>query len=74
MLNEAHRCKLLEYFDRLPDDALADTRLTAAVLGYSEWTLRRNPPVPRRQVSARRSGFRVGDIRSFVRGESPQHA
>ena len=66
----AERCKLLENFDRLPDDAIAGSKLTAAILDYSEWTLRRDPPIPRKQVSARRIGYRVGDIRAFVRGSA----
>jgi len=71
MASDAERCNLLENFDRLPDDALADVKMTAAVFGYSEWTLRRDPPIIRRQISARRFGYRVGDIRALVRGTTP---
>ena len=59
----------LAYFDSLPNDALVPDRVAAAILSISIWTLRRENPVPTRQISERRRGRRVGDLRNFVRGE-----
>jgi len=61
--------KLAE-FDRLPNDAIVDDPVAAALLGISEDTLKRRNPVPRRQVSDRRGGRRVGDLRALSRGEA----
>jgi hypothetical protein len=54
-------------FDQLPDDAIVTTKTAAVILGgtLTEQTLRRK----RRQVSQRRYGFRVGDLRKLIRGE-----
>jgi hypothetical protein len=41
----------LAQFDSLPNDAIVNDRVAAAVLGMSVWTLRRNNPVPARQLS-----------------------
>jgi hypothetical protein len=58
-------------FDRLPDGAVVALKVATVVLGgvLSERTLRREPPIPRRQISERRFGFRVGDIRTLLRGK-----
>jgi hypothetical protein len=61
--------KLAE-FDRLPDDAIVGDPVAAAVLGISVDTLRRRNPVPQRQISDRRVGRRVGDLRALSRGEA----
>jgi hypothetical protein len=55
-------------FDQLPDDAIVNDRAAAIILGVSVWTLRRTAPVPKRQISERCYGRRVGDIRAKVRG------
>ena len=60
----------IKNFDTLPDDAVVSPKITAIVMDESERTLRRHPPIRRIQLSARRVGFRVGDIRAFVRGTS----
>ena len=63
--------ELIANFDRLPDAALVPPRVAALVLGVNERTLRRHPDIiPRVKFSARRIGFRVGDIRALGRGES----
>jgi hypothetical protein len=54
-------------FDRLPDDAIVDDRVAGALLKMSPWTVRRTNPVPRRQMSERIFGRRVGDLRNKVR-------
>jgi hypothetical protein len=58
----------LANFDRLPDDAIVPDPVAAKILAISIWTLRRNNPVPARQITERRGGRRVGDLRAKVRG------
>jgi hypothetical protein len=60
----------LKNFDKLPVDALVADTIAAEILNISVWTLRRANPVPRRQISERLWGRRVGDIRALVRGET----
>ena len=57
-------------FDKMSDDAIIGDHAAAMILGVSVWTLRRVDPVPRRQISERRYGRRVGDIRAKVRGNA----
>jgi hypothetical protein len=57
----------LARFDGLPDDAVVDDRVAGMVLNMSATTLRRQNPVPQRQLSARRIGRRVGDLRKLIR-------
>lgn len=64
--------EILKNFDQLSDDAVVSGQVTALVLGMTERTLRRHPPVSRIQTSPQRYGFRVGDIRRKVR--NPQAA
>jgi hypothetical protein len=66
--------ELVRNFDALPDDAVVSTKVTEILLNTSEWTLRRNPPLRRVQISQKRFGHRVGDIRALVRGASPPQA
>jgi hypothetical protein len=65
------RQKLAEY-DALPDDALVADSVAATILDISIWTLRRTNPVPARQISERKRGRRVGDLRAKVRGTEPE--
>jgi hypothetical protein len=60
--------EIISQFDRLPDDSVVNDRAAAMILGVSVWTLRRANPVPKRQISERRYGRRVGDLRAKVRG------
>jgi hypothetical protein len=60
---------LVKNFDALPDDAVVPTKVTEILLNISEWTLRRNPPLRRIQLSQQKFGHRVGDIRALVRGQ-----
>ena len=71
MSADTETIQIIERFDRLPEDALVTGRVLQMVLGggVSDRTIRRAPPVPRRQISERRFGFRVGDIRALVRGQ-----
>ncbi|HUI12550.1 MAG TPA: hypothetical protein VL048_03660 [Xanthobacteraceae bacterium] len=61
------RQQLAEY-PALPDDAIVPDTLAAKILSISVWTLRRENPVPARQISERKRGRRVGDLRAKVRG------
>jgi hypothetical protein len=70
-MTNADTLKAASQIDKLPDDAIVTTATAALILGgtLTEQTLRRNPPIKRRQVSQRRYGFRVGDLRALIRGE-----
>jgi hypothetical protein len=70
-MTEADTFKAASQFDQLPDDAIVTAKTAVVILGgtLTEQTLRRNPPITRRQVSQRRYGFRVGDLRKLIRGE-----
>jgi hypothetical protein len=59
----------LEAFDTLPNDSVVADPVAAAVLNISLRTLRRNDPVRCIQLSARRIGRRVGDIRALLQGQ-----
>jgi len=63
--------KILKRFGELPDDAVLGPKPTAIILGISERTLRRSPPIPKRQITARNGGYRAGDIRQLVRSNRP---
>jgi hypothetical protein len=63
------RQQLADY-DVLPDDAIVADALAAKILSISIWTLRRENPVPARQISERKRGRRVGDLRAKVRGKA----
>jgi hypothetical protein len=63
-------CEKLAAFDSLPQDAIVPDAVAAVILAISIWTLRRENPVPRREISERRFGRRVGDLRTKVRGEA----
>jgi hypothetical protein len=58
----------LENFDLLPDDAIVPDAQAAKLLSISPWTLKRTNPVPPVQVSERRRGRRVGNLRNLIRG------
>jgi hypothetical protein len=61
--------ELVKNFDALPNDAVVSAKVTEILLNTSKWTLWRNPPLRRIQLSQKRFGYRVGDIRALVRGE-----
>jgi hypothetical protein len=71
-MNNSATLEAVSNFDRLPDDGIVSAKVAKMLLGdvLTERALRRNPPIPRRQISQRRFGFRVGDIRALVRGEA----
>jgi hypothetical protein len=67
MSPDAIRSKLKELNDR-PDDAVIADPVAAELLGISLRTLRRHQHIPRIQLSPRRVGRRLGDVRAHVRG------
>ena len=69
LMSPAVREKLAA-FDTLPQDAIVPDSVASEILGISIWTLRRDDSVPRRQISERRYGRRVGDLRAKARGEA----
>jgi hypothetical protein len=62
----------LAAFDSLPDDAITDDPVAAAILGIGLDTFRRSEliqkRVPQKRFSKRRVGRRVGDLRNLIRG------
>ena len=60
--------EILAEYDSLPDDALVSDAVAAVILSISIWTLRRENPVPARQISERKRGRRVGDLRANATG------
>jgi hypothetical protein len=64
----------LEKFARLPDDAIIDDAVVAALMNISPETFRRSARLqelmPRRQFSKRRGGRRKGDVVAVIRGEA----
>jgi len=63
--------KIIEDFDRLPEDMIIPEAATRVLINSSEWTQRRHPTFRRIQISPGRFGNRVGDIRALARGERP---
>lgn len=62
--------ELVAKIDTLSDDAVLPLKVYEAMGGPSERTLRRNPPIPRIQLSPRCTGLRLGDWRKLVRNNS----
>jgi hypothetical protein len=60
--------KALERFPHLPREAAVPTKLTAAVTGLSERTVRYHPLLPRVYVSPKRYGQRVANILDLLAG------
>ena len=73
---DADTLKAASQFDLLPEDAVVPAKVAAVILGdmLSERTLRREPPIPHRQISQKFFGFRVGDLRALIRGEIQPNA
>ena len=62
---------IVRRFDDLRNDAIIGPKPTAIILSTTDRNLRRNPPIPKRRISDRIVGFRVGDIRALIRGTQP---
>jgi hypothetical protein len=70
-MTDAEKRAILSHFEMAPDDSIVPAETAEVVTGglYKKQQWRRKPPIPKRHVSERRFGFRVGDIRSLIRGE-----
>lgn len=62
--------ELLQRVERLPDCAAIPLKICALLIGVSERTLRRNPPVPTFNLSAGKKGANLGAVRQHTRGVS----
>jgi hypothetical protein len=63
------KLELLEKVKSLPDEFIVSDEVCGLLLGgMSRWTVDRTNPVPPIQLSARKRGRRLGDIRK-IRGE-----
>ncbi len=64
------KIEMLEKVKNLPDEFIVSDEVCGLLLGgMSRWTVDRTNPVPRYQLSARKRGRRLGDIRK-LRGET----
>lgn len=59
---------LLKRWPYLPDEAIVHSKVTAAVTGLSERTVRYDPRFKRIYLTATRYGHRVGEIRKILQG------
>jgi hypothetical protein len=57
--------ELLEKVKGLPDEFIVNDEVCGLLLGMSRWTVDRTNPVPPIQLSARKRGRRLGDIRKI---------
>jgi hypothetical protein len=75
-MTEAELLRIVSNFDSLPNDGVVPSKVAEVVCGgcIKEQQWRRNPPIPKRQISQRRFGFGVGDIRALIRGEIQPNA
>src|SRR6516164_11003554 len=60
--------ELLKRWPSLPDEAVAQVKLVAAVTGLSERTVRHDPRFERVYVTQNRYGIRVGNVRKVLAG------
>lgn len=62
----------LETFDELPDSALIRQPILEALLGVSAstvWRLVNSGALPRVKLTARCTGWRVGDVRAYLNAQ-----
>jgi hypothetical protein len=60
--------ELLKRWPFLPDEAIVHSKVTAAITGLSERTVRYDPRFKRVYLTANRYGHRVGDVRKVLAG------
>jgi len=58
--------ELLRRWSSLPDEAIVNSKLTAAITGLSERVIRYDPRFERVYLTKTRYGQRVGDIRKML--------
>jgi len=64
--------ELVKRFDELPDDCVLPDKAVSLILGVSDRTTRYRLDLPRVQISQKRYGRRVGDVRALIRkGRDP---
>jgi hypothetical protein len=61
--------ELLKRWPHMPDDAVSPTKLTCAVTGLSQKSVRYDPRLPRVYLSKNRYGQRVRDVRRVLSGD-----
>jgi hypothetical protein len=59
----------LALFESLPDTAAVGLKCAALISGVSERTWRRAPPIRTFQLTPKKRGANVGQLRRLVRGE-----
>lgn len=74
-LTQDHQSKKVAEFDTLPDSALVSIRTVAGVTGVhinTAWRrIQQDPRYPKPiRLSARCTRFKVGDVRSYIKGAS----
>jgi hypothetical protein len=62
--------EVLKLWPSMPDEAVVGTKVTAAVTGLSERTVRYDPRFERIYLTATRYGHRVGQVRKVLAGLS----
>jgi hypothetical protein len=62
--------KALERFAHLPNEAIVPTKVSSAVTGLSERSIRYHDELPRVYLSAKRYGQRVSDLRRLLAGKA----
>ena len=60
--------ELLKRWPSLPDEAIVNCKVTAAITGLSERTIRYDPRFERVYLTKSRYGNRVGDVRKVLAG------
>jgi hypothetical protein len=68
MLIKNRYAHLIENFDKLPDSAVLPTAVTAELFSLNPKTVRDR--IPTVQLSPKRLGQRVGDLRAILKGKA----
>jgi len=71
MPNMTEITELLKRWPSLPDEAVVHCKVTAAVTGLSERTIRYDPRFERVYLTKTRYGNRVGNVRKVLAGLGP---
>jgi hypothetical protein len=62
--------EILERWPSLPDEAVVHCKITSALTGLSERTVRYDPRLERVYLTKTRYGHRVGQVRKVLAGEN----
>jgi hypothetical protein len=66
----AELTELLRRWPSLPNEAIVHTKVVAAVTGLSERTIRYDPRLARVYLTPSRYGYRVGNVKEILTGET----